>query len=248
MNWRRKLQVRLRALFQKRKLDAEMDEEIRSHLQMQTQENIEAGMNPEEARYASLRQFGWAESIKATCLEQRGVSWIENFAQYVRFGARMLRKNPGFTAVAVLTLALGIGANTTIFSVVNAALLRSLPFPHTSRIVYISSRSTLFDFPNMGVSLPDIDDLRTGAKSFEAVAAYRTARKELAGDGQPERIESAEISPDMLPILGIRPLYGRGFTSSDMQPGTRAVMIGYSLWRDRFGSDPNAVGKTLMVD
>ena len=177
-----------------------------------------------------------------------GWRWLQDLAGDLRFGARMLRKNPGFTAVAVLTLAMGIGANTTIFSVVNAALLRSLPFPHTSRIVYISSRSTLFDFPNMGVSLPDIDDLRTGAKSFEAVAAYRTARKELAGDGQPERIESAEISPDMLPILGIRPLYGRGFTSSDMQPGTRAVMIGYSLWRDRFGSDPNAVGKTLMVD
>ena len=166
----------------------------------------------------------------------------------VRYGARMLRKNPGFTAVAVVTLALGIGANTAIFSVVNSVLLRSLPFPRTSELVDISARNNLYDLTNLGMSLPDIADVRASAPAFASLAIYQYSSMDLSGEGRPEHVESAEVSEDFFPTLGVRPLYGRSFTSSDMQPGNNAVVLSYSLWREKFGGDPAAIGKSVTLD
>src|SRR6266851_10228297 len=139
MNFLKRIKNSVVNLFLKRKLDAEMDEEMQSHVELRTQANIDTGMKPEEARFAALRQFGWTETIKEDCREQRGVRWLENLVQDVRFGARILRKNPGFTAVAVLTLALGIGANTAIFSLINTTLLRALPYPRPGELVVLWS-------------------------------------------------------------------------------------------------------------
>src|SRR5438093_2210016 len=186
MNWLHKLRLRFRALFHKEKLDARTDDAMRLHIEMRTQENIEDGMKPEEARYAALRQFGWVESIKDTCREQRGVSWIENLAQDVRYGARMLRRNPGFTAAAVLTLALGIGATTAIFSLINAVLLRPLPYEQPGQLVYLCE--TRENKRPGDVSPGAFVDWSEQSSSFEGVSALRDTAANLTGNGQPERL------------------------------------------------------------
>src|ERR1043166_7395462 len=170
MNWLPTLQRRFRALFQKEKLDARMDDEMCSHIEMQTQENIEAGMKPEEAHYAALRQFGWVESIKETCREQRGVHWIEDFGQDIRYGARMLYKHTGFTAIAVLTLALGVGANTAIFSLVDGVLLRPLAYPDSGQLVWLCERGT--DWSGGSISYPNFTDWRDQQSVFETFGVY----------------------------------------------------------------------------
>src|SRR5688572_17295750 len=137
MNLGRTIRFRLRSLLKRRKLEGEMDEEMRFHIERQTQANIAAGISPDEARYAALRKFGSVEKIKEMARDERGVRWIEDFLHDLRFGARILRKSPGFTVVAMLTLALGIGANTALFSIVNSALLLPLPFKDAARIVML---------------------------------------------------------------------------------------------------------------
>ena len=230
------------------RVESEMDAELRFHLEARAEDLTRTGLPRGEAMRRARIEFGGMDKVKEECREVRGVGLAERILRDVRFGLRMLRKSPGFTVAAVLTLALGIGANSTVFSVVNAGLLRALPFPQESRLVDISARSTLFDFPNLGVSLPDIADIHTNAQSFRLLGTYQSTSKELAGYGQPERVETAEVSTEIIPILDIKPLYGRAFTLPDMQKGSRAIMVGYSLWREHLGADPNAVGKTLMVD
>ena len=207
MNWLRAIQTRFRSLFGKRKLDADMDAEMRSHIEMRTQANIEAGMNPEEARFAALRQFGWTEAIKETCREQRGVTWLENLAQDIRYGARQLRKSPGFTVVAVLTLALGIGANTAIFSAVNALWLRALPFPDSDRLLLLSGKKPQEGRDNIPFSWPNFADLRSQARGFESLGAWALGRANLTGGtGRPEQVQQAIVDSEFFTTMGTPPL------------------------------------------
>jgi hypothetical protein len=154
----RKIRNTNRALCQRRKLDADMNEEMRSHVEMRTQQNIDAGMSPEESRFAALRQFGWTESIKEDCREQRGVRWLEDLVQDVRFAARQLCKNPGFASVAILILALGISGVTTMFSTLYAVMIRPLPYHNSDRLVL--GRATYKGELNPWVAGPDYADYR----------------------------------------------------------------------------------------
>src|ERR1700686_3278635 len=241
MNW-------FAQVFSRRRIYSDLSAEIQEHLHERMEELIAEGMPKKDAEAAARREFGHVMLVAEDSREVWRWRSIENFAIDVRYGLRSLRRSRGFTIIVVLTLALGIGANSAIFSVINAVLLRPLPFPNASQLADLCARSTLFDFEHLGVSLPDIADIRATGTSFSDLSGYQLSSKEMTGNGKPERIEGADISEDFFPDLGIKPLLGRTFVSSDMQPGSHAVILSHSLWGDRFGGDPKAIGKTLRLD
>src|SRR3984957_2190947 len=238
----------VKQLISRRRIYSELSAEIQEHLEERIEELLAEDMPRKDAEAAARREFGNAMLIEEDSREVWRWRWVENFAIDVRYGLRSLRRSPGFTLIVVLTLALGIGANSAIFSVINAVVLRPLPFPNASQLADLGARSTLFDFPHLGVSLLDTADIRATSNSFSDLTPYRWSSKELTGDGKPERIEGAEISEDFFPDLGVKLVFGRPFVFSDMQPGSRAVILSHSLWRDRFGGNANAIGKTLRLD
>ncbi len=248
MTWPKTLRTRFRALFRQRQLDAEMDEEMRSHIELRTQANIEAGMNPKEARFAALRQFGWTESIKEECRDQRGVRWLDTLFQDIRYGARQLRKNPGFTAVAVLTLALGICAVTTQFSLFHGLLLRGLPFPEPDRLVSMGVRDPSQQPAEL--SLSDFLEWQRQQQSCEGLAAsdsYRWLNVVIEGASRP--VGGLFVTHNFFALLGIRPSLGRDFVAEDEQPGAEPVaLISHGLWEREFGGVPDIVGRTLRIE
>jgi putative ABC transport system permease protein len=247
MIWLRVFFHRLRGMIFKRRFERDMDEEIRSHLEMQIEENVRQGMAPEEARRAASRKFGRVIQVKEAYRDHLSLPALEATFQDLRYGLRMLRRNPGFTFVATLTLALGIGANTAIFSVVNAVLLRSLPYRDPDRLVmlgYYRARA-LNDFATGAEFL----EWRDQAKSFEQIAAYRFDTADLTGSGEPERLNAGYTSADLFATLGVAPAVGRSFMSAeDAIGGAQAVILSDEFWRRRFGADPQVIGRTITLE
>jgi putative ABC transport system permease protein len=230
----------------KRMLD-ELDQDIREHIERETQDNIERGMTPEEARYAAVRKFGNVTMVKEETQEVWNFVWLEQLLADIRFGLRMLRKNPGFTAVAALTLALGIGANTAVFSVVYAVLLRPLTYKDPAGLVVL--HETTPRIGTVSVSYPNFLDWRDQSHAFSQMAAVGQVDFNLAGVTQPEHISGDSVSPNFLSMMGIRPFLGRDFDASEEKAGTApVVLLSYSLWQSHFGGDPNVVGKTITLD
>ncbi|HKQ08085.1 MAG TPA: ABC transporter permease [Blastocatellia bacterium] len=242
--WRRLRYYRSRARF-----DADLDEEMRFHLEMKIEENLAAGMNEREAVNAARRQFGNPTWLREESNQMWSFRSIESLAQDVRFGLRMMGKNPGFTAIAVFTLALGIGANTAIFTVVNSLLLRPLPFNDSGRLVQVWEASVKLGRGEMPASFPNFADWRDQNHVFDQTLAYADWSFNLTGTGEPERIRSAIVSPPFFETLGIRPIAGRGFVAGEDQKGKDAVaVISERLWRRRFNADPEIVGKPIDLN
>jgi len=247
IRWFYKLPLRFRSLFRKSLVEEELTEELRFHLEKLIEEKVAKGMTPEEARYAALRELGGLEQIKEECRDMRRVHYIENFLQDVRYGLRQLRRNPGFTAVAVLTLALGLAAVNTIFAVVETVLLRPLDFPRPERIFMVSQ-----DTPALGSgpSVVTLGEFHQWEKSglFEHAAAIDTAEYTLLGPGRAERLFGARVTPDFFRVFAVQPFLGRGFDAPDATPGhDNVIVLSYQIWMRSFGGDPGVIGKSVRT-
>jgi putative ABC transport system permease protein len=225
----------------------ELDADIRDHIARETQDNIDRGMTPEEARYAAVRKFGNVTHVKEETRDVWSLLWLEQLLEDIRFGLRLLRKNPGFTAVAILTLALGIGANAAVFSVVYAVLLRPLPYKAPSGLIVL--HETTPRVGDVSVSYQNFFDWRAASHTFVQMAAVQSVGFNLAGITQPETINGDAVSPNFLSMMGIRPFLGRDFDASEEKAGSAPVLLlSYSLWQSHLGGDPNVVGKTITLD
>jgi len=241
--------ARLANFVARRRSDERMNEEIEQHIALQTAEYLRAGLPPDQARRRAILKFGAAESIKEDYRDERGLPLIDNLLQDLRYGLRMLRKSPGFTAIAILTLALGIGANTAIFSFVYGVLLAPLPYHDASRLVVLNETT-----PRVGtvsVSYPNFVDWRAQSHSFSQMAYVEQVSFNLAGASvsQPENIQGDSVSPNFLSMLGVHPFLGRDFEPAEGNSGTeRVLLLGYQLWQSHFSSDPNVVGRSIALD
>ena len=237
---------RITNLFHQSKLDEEIEAELRAHIEMRTADNIAAGMPPEKARRDALMRFGNRVTMKERVTEADAQMCLDSLWQDLRYGLRMLRKSPGFTTVAVLTLSLGIGANTAIFSLVNAALFRELPYRHAERLAFLWQNNQRTGETEGTVSYPNFADWRAQSHSFEDMAFISGGEVLLGKGGVLQHVSLGEVSTNFLSVLGISPLLGRDFTYSDALPGpTHVLLIGYNLWQTYYGGDPHIIGRPV---
>ena len=236
----------------RRRVDAELDEEVRSYAEMLADEKVRKGVNAQRARREARTELGGVEQVKEQTREVRAGHFLETLWQDVRYGARMLRRNPGFTFIAVITLALGIGANTAIFSAVNAVMLRPLPFRNASQLMVVWHTPPQKSFPGVHrfvVSPANYLDWQSENHSFAQMSAIGFSRFKVTGLTQPESVQGRRVSSDFFSLLGVSPIAGRGFVAADDQPGRgNIVVLGYAFCQSHLGTPQNALGKTIQLD
>lgn len=253
---RRKPIRRLRTLFWKIPIEQEVEEEIAFHLEMQTRRFIAEGMTPAAAREAALQRFGDPESVREEChvighkleVAMRRTELRHELRQDVTFALRLLRNSPLFTAIALITLAVGIGANTAIFSVVKAVLLQALPYREAGRTVVIWNGYDQPGLEHAAIAAAEFADIREQQRTFDGVSAINRQRMNLVGEGEPEQLMGYAVSPNLFDLLGVTPQLGRGFSTEDGQEGSaKVVLLSHALWMRRFGGDPSVVGRSIQL-
>lgn len=243
----RALWSRLRGILRNPQAEEDFAAELEANLQMHVEDNVRSGMTPEEARRVALIRLGGLEQVKQVQRERRGLPGLESIWQDIRFSFRMLCKNPGFTVVAVLTLALGIGANTAIFSVVNGVLLNPLPYPHPNELVTVHASKP--NFSEGSISYPNFRDWQRDNKTLAALAVSRHTGYILTGLGDSEEMRAELVSSDFFPLLGVKPVIGRLFAEHEDEIGRAPLaMISEGFWQRKFGSRADVLGKALTLD
>lgn len=250
LRWTDKLRMLLHTLFGRKSADAELDRELRFHLDQQIAENRAAGMNEREARQAALRLFGNPGVVREHARETWSWQWLETLARDIRQGTRRLLRAPSFALTAILVLALGIGANIALFTVVNAVLLKPLPVAHPDRLVRVYEARSNGTFQDNVVAPGCFARWQTEARSFSQLAIKKGDSYNLSGSGQlPEVVRAEQSSWNLLPMLGVHPIAGRLFNAGDDRPDANAtVILTEGLWKRRYGSDPSLIGKTIKID
>jgi predicted permease len=240
---------KLQFLLRRPALERDLAEEMRLHAELKTLHNAGEGMPIEAARAAACRQLGNITQQREESRQSWGFPTLESIVQDIRYGVRGLRNSPGFSLVAIITLSLGIGATTAIFSVVNSVLLRPLPYKDSARLVNIWTVTPLFPGFEMGQSIPNLNDIRSRAHSFDIIAAVQSGEVALTGAGAPERLTSASVTADFLSVFSIQPVLGREMNSEDEQgKNGNVVWLSYGMWQRRFAGDRAIVGKTISLD
>ena len=238
---------RVRSLFRRETVESEMEDELGFHWERQIEKHMKTGIDRDEALRRVRMEFGGLEQVKEDCRDARGVSLMESLSMDLRYGGRTLLKSPGFAAAALFTLALGIGANTAIFSVFYGILLRPLPFRDASHLVLLNE--TTPQVGDVSVSYPNFQDWRRQSRTFAEMAAVSGVQFNMAGSSQPENIGGLAVSPNFLPMMGVRPVRGRGFTADEEKAGAApVVLLSYALWQSHFGADRRAIGQTIRLD
>jgi predicted permease len=250
MGWLEQLRMRTGMLFQRSRAGARLDDELRFHIERQVAENIAAGMDAQEARCAALRSFGNLTLLREQAREAWSWNWLESFWRDLRYGVRTLGRAPGFTFIAIVVMALGIGANVALFTVVRGMLLRSLPFTDPNRLVMLYEQSADGRFPYNGVAGGVFAEWRKQNRSFSDLALLGEADFNISGGGQlPEKLHGASCTWNLFPLLGVRLALGRNFTEDDDQHSANGtVLLSWSLWQRRFGGDPAIVNQTISLN
>jgi predicted permease len=245
----RALASRARTWCAKRQVDQDFEEEIASHLDMLAREHVRRGMDPEAASRAARVRLGGITQLEETNRELHGFPEVDTFVHDIRYALRILRKNPGFTAVAVLTLALGVGANTAVFSVVDAVLFKSLPYAQSDQLFNVFQEQSQDERVKTGWSYANFADLRAENHVFSELAGSQHHQLTLTGRGEPSVVNTSVVTPEVFSLFRVAPLAGRVLTSEDGQPGASPVVVlGADLWRGVFGSDPAIVGSSIDLD